>query len=447
MQQQIRADRLAALQGLLSDAELTAHGAYFRFCTVLAPSGAAAAVAWQMPHQSSLHLAFPSEVPGEWHVSLDHSGPEGLHIIGARGFSPSGRVLASMHKRLNQGVMGQLYNVQERCWLREVVISRAVQSNLHCFFIQLSSCETLAANVYCEGDRHCLAVYGASQESVRTVPLAGESYGFAWLPCTALIVWSCGSLARVELVSGNASSNRELQPQWVKVCEHYRSGEAHLAVLPSGKAVVTLHCRSEARQGGSIAHQIAELALYDTKGLSRLTYRWLHMRGVPCARCTVQACQRAVAVGWGCLGSWVFKLQSSTSFGGLLMHDKDLTGICFDMSGLFMAGVRSQQEVCVFDTLTGAELSSVCVEACSVIWDPQLKSELHVGAWVREPKAGDLNTTLAFQDRATDLNRAVCLVPRSGRQAVPRVSSVLPSLRAPAMHWQCQSEMPQNSSR
>ena len=426
----------ARLQVLLPAATVAALGQLCPDECLLTPCGTAASIAWedvqwddwgdgdeeeQESGPAAVQLAFAGNAPGDWHVSLSQGSPVERGGLFGKGWSPSGHRLASLHKRgQDHHLAGQLYDTQERRWLQEVVVHTAPRSSVYNSRAEFSVCEAFAAAAYLEQSlsgtcSYFIGVFGASPAPARVLPLTGQWHAFAWLPCGSLIVWCCGSLARVELLTGACASASIILPHWVRVSRQWEPiDEDCLAVLPSGQAfVVLVLCGIVVTDECNEAH--FELTLFEAAVLRGLSLQQLQLT-VPAGMegsemlLSLQASQHAVAVSWRGWGTFLYRIEGSTVLAGLMCMLDHLQHPSFDASGQLLAGIVAD-ELWVVDGRTGASLAQIrrsqlpptqaeaSLQVNSVCWDVQHRPQLHIAATVSGlvPHAGVSFVTLSFQ--------------------------------------------------
>ena len=427
---------VGVLQVCLDAAALQGRGELRTGDCLLAPSGVTAAVAWVNESQmGGVQPAFAG--PDAWQVALgQHGSAVGHNAFAGKAFSPSASKLVSLHKKgtmfEQRGITAQTYDVATRSWSPELIIHDDAENRVmvFCGRASWSPCETLAAAVYLDlsppgptDADYFLAVWGATQDSVRVVPLPDRSRAFAWLPDSStgptLVVRSACALARFEFAAGLLPPGRVVQPQWIQQAsdQWLPMSDIRLAVLPSGQAFVTLHCCStEGRKA------VLELALFDSVSLCRRSFKWFRVTVHSSVRAcdlplAVHACQRAAAACVNQVATLVYAIGKGTVLGTLLFKIKGLVCPSFSVTGQFLCGLVGD-EVWVVDTHTSLSLAqlqpaqywfpedttchtinSVRVQPHSVVWAGAQHRQLHITA--RATRTGGQQcvsfTTLTFQ--------------------------------------------------
>ena len=399
---------------------------------LLAPSGATAAIAWEDETQlAGMQLAFAG--PGAW--QFGHGSPPGHNAFAGKAFSRSRGKLASLHKKgtmiEQRGITAQVFDIASRSWSPELIIHNDVENRVmvFCGRARWSPCETLAAAVYLDlsspgptNADYFLAVWRATQASVRVVPLPDRSHAFAWLPGTStgpvLLVQSACSLARIEFAAGSLPPGRLFRPQWIQYAfdPWLPRLDLRLAVLPSGRAFATLHCGSTEGKKA-----VLTLALCDAADLRQLDFRWLrmtvHSSLLACdLPLSVHASQRAVAACFKQVATLVYAIDGGCVLGDLLFKIKAMVCPSFSVTGQFLCGLVGDQ-VWVVDGHTGVSIAqlkpaeywfpgdfachrnnSVRVQPHSVAWAGPQNRELHITAGATRPddKQCVSFTTLTF---------------------------------------------------
>ena len=388
-------------------------------------AGAAAALAWEDVIQNTgIQLAFLDSSTGQWRVergtekwqvgssSADHWTNPATHGVADKGFSASGRRLASLYWRyIGTGLPGmgaQLYDTQERRWLPEQVVDerRGVVCEGRASF---SDCEKLAAAAYRVQEPEsclCLAVFGDPEQPVRRVTLTADKHAWAWLPGSTSLLVKCGSsLARVDFGSKTAEPIQEVQPQWVQSGDYLHQSAVCLALLPGSQAAATLHCvRTNV---GGLGEVTAELALHSTESLARLSFTQLELHsrsdlGVASLCTSLHTSQRFVAACFDSQSTSVWELADPLTIGRRLYHADGLSGPSLSPSGgHFLAGCM-RDTVCVWEARTGDCLAVTPAPAwasapapegfqlwpSSVGWDQPNGGRLHIVASLLREETG-----------------------------------------------------------